>query len=192
MQLWRNYPHLLPYSQDIYQWNILKAVMPDNMVRTNQARSVPRSQVRDQTRHSMEGQKSHKAQQRLSTISWLYQKKGSYRLNSKQGQSGIQEAQTCTQSENHIAHQDYFRVGKKSKEWIPRGICFCMVWRTKYGSQLLSEKNHYLIKMNENKWIICWILQQLPMVGKMYMLKGTMINSKHPRTMKGTSYPNDW
>lgn len=57
-------------------------------------------------------------------MSWLHQKKGNYRLNSKQGQRGIQEAQTCTKREYHIADQDYFHVGEKSKEWVLRGVCF--------------------------------------------------------------------
>lgn len=58
----------------------------------------------------------------LFTVQGLSEQKGNYRLDSKQGQRGIQEAQTCTKSENHVADQDYFHFGEKSKERILRGI----------------------------------------------------------------------
>lgn len=45
-----------------------------------------------------------------------------YRLHSKQGQRGIQEAQSRAKSEYGVADEDDFHFGEKSKERILRGI----------------------------------------------------------------------
>lgn len=45
-----------------------------------------------------------------------------YRLHSKQGQRGIQEAQSRAKSEYGVADEDDFHFGEKSEERILRGI----------------------------------------------------------------------
>lgn len=70
-----------------------------------------------------------------------------YRLHSKQGQRGIQEAQTWTKSEDHIAHQDDFHFGEKSKERILRRVWLWADTSTKHSSQLQSEITLKWLKM---------------------------------------------
>lgn len=50
------------------------------------------------------------------------EEKGPYRLDSKQGQRGVQEAQTCTQSEDCVADQHYFRSGEEAQEGVLGGV----------------------------------------------------------------------
>lgn len=104
-----------------------------------------------------------------------------YRVNSKQGQGGIQEAQSCTEGEDHVADKDHFCFGEETEEWIPRSIGLCTDGSTKRSPQVRSEDG-FLGRPDERR---CWRL--LPMLGRTNMLKGTMTMRRHPRSKKGTS-----
>lgn len=125
----------------------------------------------------------------LSTVSWLHHKSGNYLRHGKQGQRGVQEAQTCTESEYHIADQEDFHFAEERKEGILWGFCFCLDTSTEDSRQLqYDNKQTKKVYWNETHYM----LKILPMLGKTYMLKGTIISRKHPRSIKGTSYPKDW
>lgn len=118
----RKDPHMLLGSPGICQWSSPTAVRPDSTVRTSPAWWAPRSQERDRT---TPGPGGAKVTWGTHTVRRSWEDSEFYRIDSKQGQRGIQKAQTCTERECHVTEQDYFRLHEESKEGILRGFSFC-------------------------------------------------------------------
>lgn len=85
--------------------------------------------------------------ERYATL-FLQRGEFSYRVNSKQWQGGIQEAQSCTQSEDRVADKDDFCFGEKTEEWILWRIGLCADGSTKRSPQVRSEDG-FLLHLDE-------------------------------------------
>lgn len=53
-----------------------------------------------------------------------------YRIDGKQWQRGIQEAQSRAEGEDHVADEDNFWFGEETEEGVLRRRCLCRGWST--------------------------------------------------------------
>lgn len=89
----------------------------------------------------MAAERKNAQTQRLRSKS-ACQTPGTHLAHGEQGQRGIDEAQTCAQSENHEADQDDFDLAEQSKERIFGGFCFYARRHIKQSESEENDKNH--------------------------------------------------